>query len=130
LKNLEKISMGSNNFKEVPKSVSNLNKLKDLDISNNSINKLNKDLLKLQKLETLNISRTKLRELPSFILEYPNLKTLDVSSTIRNIKKLPKEFCERWDINPYKKGDLNIIVTGINIKQKNEHFNKYCSEYY
>ena len=110
-KNLEYLNLKNDHLKSIPKSISQLAKLKVLDLSGNDFVELSDDFYKLKNLEELYLNNEKNINLPktlSLLGKLPNLKSLHLEND--NLNSLPVEI----------KGLVNLEFLYLNQNRINE----------
>jgi Leucine-rich repeat (LRR) protein len=88
--NLEYISLGCNEFEELPKGISGLKKLVSMDLSNNNLKTL-PDYFEtsFNNLRELRLRNCKFDSIPEVITKIPTLNTIDIGKN--NVKEIPME---------------------------------------
>ena len=92
LPKLTKLSIGGNQFKEVPECIFQLKQLQSLWLHNNPLGSLPMQLFGLQSLTQLCVSNTQLSVLPGEIGQLTNLTRLDINGNMLEV--LPSSLCQ------------------------------------
>ena len=81
------LNLNSNELKQLPKSITNLKKLKTLVLSKNSFSSFPKEILQLTSLESIELGGNPIEDLPKELLSLPNLRELRVIPNKFSIEK-------------------------------------------
>jgi Leucine-rich repeat (LRR) protein len=107
---VERLYADSNQLKELPASLSQLQTLLELDISYNQFSDLPAHLAGLTQLKYIDLSHNQFKTLPAVVLSLPNLERLDLR--YNQITDLPDE------IQQLKKLDV-VYLFGNNFSESN-----------
>ena len=75
---LTHICIGTNNLKELPLKLLNLQNLRELHLDNNELSTIPEDICELSNLEDFRIHGNKLEELPNRIIQLEQLKFISI----------------------------------------------------
>lgn len=131
LKFMERLRLGKNNYKTIPKAILKLTNLKELAIESNEISSIPDDISNLKSLEKLVLYKNKLKDLPELIGELRSLEVLRLGNNMLDV--LPDAIGKLTLLKELVlwKNNLNQLPESIgylkNLEELNLYDNKFTS---